>query len=93
MCLALVVVSWTLRVTGIINNWTLTVVVLVAMVAAPVGAYAFDFRHRDAPGAFGLPDRRPMTENPPTAPSRNVDLVTDFLEPATPNAGNLRNGS
>jgi branched-chain amino acid transport system permease protein len=93
MCLALIAASWILRVTGIINNWTLTVTILVVVVAVPVGAYAFDFRHQNAPGAFGLPDRRPMGETPPTVSSEYVDGSVDILEPAARNAGSLRNGA
>jgi branched-chain amino acid transport system permease protein len=55
---AVIVGSWALRLAGGIDNWTMTGIDLAAVVIAPAVAYAIDYRRRDAPGCFGLPDRR-----------------------------------
>jgi hypothetical protein len=56
--LVVVAAAWTLRLTGTINNWTMTVILLVDLLGVPVPAYVVDYRRNIAPPAFGLPERR-----------------------------------
>ncbi len=56
--LVVVAAAWTLRLTGTINNWTMTVILLVDLLVVPVPAYVVDYRRNIAPPAFGLPERR-----------------------------------
>jgi branched-chain amino acid transport system permease protein len=63
--LALIAGTWLARVTGIIDNWTMTAMIVGVVVVVPAVAFGVDYRRLDAPGAFGLPDRRrrpPVTE-------------------------------
>jgi branched-chain amino acid transport system permease protein len=56
--LAVVGGAWLLRVVGVIDNWTMTGAIVGATVVVPAVAYIIDYRRHEAPGAFGLPDRR-----------------------------------
>ncbi len=56
--LAVVAAAWALRLAGTINSWTMTVILLVDILALPVPAYLIDYRANIAPPAFGLPERR-----------------------------------
>jgi branched-chain amino acid transport system permease protein len=53
--------AWALRLSGVIDNWTMTGIDIAALVVVPFVAYAIDYRRGDAPGAFGLPDRHRIT--------------------------------
>jgi branched-chain amino acid transport system permease protein len=50
--------AWVLRLTGVIDNWTMTVILVVDLAVLPVPAYVVDYRAHLAPPAFGLPERR-----------------------------------
>ena len=54
---ASVVVAWILRLSGVLGNWEMTVIVIVVVGLASTIPYALDYRRGDAPGAFGLPTR------------------------------------
>jgi branched-chain amino acid transport system permease protein len=67
-----VVGVWALRLSGVIDNWTMTWIDLAAVIGMPGIAYTVDYRNGIAPPAFGLPDRRmvvvaePGPGTPPT---------------------------
>jgi branched-chain amino acid transport system permease protein len=58
---AVTVAAWTFRLSGVIDNWTMTAIMLADLVAIPIPAYIVDYRANVAPPAFGLPERRSLT--------------------------------
>jgi len=60
--------AWGLRLGGVINNWTLTVIDLVVLMIVPALPYAADYRANIAAPAFGLPERRGKTAASEQAP-------------------------
>jgi branched-chain amino acid transport system permease protein len=60
-----VVGAWVLRLAGAIGNWPMAIIDLVFVLPVPIAAYTYDYRHGDAPGAFGLPDRIPTGSTTP----------------------------
>jgi hypothetical protein len=61
-----VVGVWALRLSGVIDNWTMTWIDLAAVIGMPGIAYAVDYRAGIAPPAFGLPDRRLVVVGEPS---------------------------
>jgi hypothetical protein len=57
--IAIVVLVWLLRLAGVLNNWTVTAILVAVALCASSIPYALDYRRGDAPSAFGLPARRP----------------------------------
>jgi branched-chain amino acid transport system permease protein len=58
LVVAVVGVAWALRLGGVIDNWTMVIIMAIDLAVLPVPAYVTDYRNRIAPPAFGLPDRR-----------------------------------
>jgi branched-chain amino acid transport system permease protein len=58
LIVAVVGAAWALRLSGVIGNWPMTIILLVDLALFPVPAYVADYRARIAPPAFGLPERR-----------------------------------
>jgi branched-chain amino acid transport system permease protein len=56
--IAAVVGLWALAVSGTIANWPMVWCLIVVLVAGSITPYIIDYRREDAPGAFGLPERR-----------------------------------
>jgi branched-chain amino acid transport system permease protein len=81
-----VVAAWALRLGGVLNNWTLTAIVLAGVVALPAVAYGIDYRRGDAPSAFGLPERRPaaLLQPDPDAVAPAVDTALGHQAIAIP---------
>jgi branched-chain amino acid transport system permease protein len=73
--LIVVFCAWLLRVVGVIDNWTMTGAMVVATVVAPAVAYVIDYRRHEAPGAFGLSDRRWMKSVTPSVPDEVAEPV------------------
>jgi branched-chain amino acid transport system permease protein len=65
-----VVGVWALRLSGVIDNWTMTWIDLAAVIGMPGIAYTVDYRNKVAPPAFGLPDRRAL----PSSASNGVPV-------------------
>jgi hypothetical protein len=55
---AVVGAAWALRLSGVIGNWPMAIIMMVDLALVPVPAYVADYRSRIAPPAFGLPERR-----------------------------------
>jgi branched-chain amino acid transport system permease protein len=69
-----VIGAWALRLGHVIDNWTMTSIDVVFVVALPAFVYGMDYRRGGAPGAFGLPDRLSVSANSPTASPESMGL-------------------
>jgi hypothetical protein len=72
--------AWAFRLSGVIGNWPMAIIMMVDLALLPVPAYIVDYRARIAPPAFGLPERRskgkrdawfakPVSEEPVAPPA------------------------
>jgi branched-chain amino acid transport system permease protein len=74
--------GWSLRVTGVIDNWVLVSLVLFLVALVPAVVYVLDYVAGSAPPAFGLPDRRRVEDLPDEKPTGSISEPDD--RPAAP---------
>jgi branched-chain amino acid transport system permease protein len=86
-----VVGAWVLRLTGVIDNWTMTWIDLAATVGMPAVPYGIDYRNGIAAPAFGLPDRRTVVTEEPSAaeilPTPSGGVGDQILAAGSPGRG------
>jgi branched-chain amino acid transport system permease protein len=58
LMVAVVGVAWALRLGGAIGNWPMAIIMMIDLALLPAPFYVADYRARNAPPAFGLPERR-----------------------------------